>query len=459
MLSEMAELETKQKVDSQLTDWYSTNRDRLMAGSSSVFNAFRPEAMEHFRLLGIPDKGNENYKYSDLKEIFKLPFNRYIEPKKIIFSVEDMFHCDIPDLDTELLMLVNGWYYNHQPDLIQLDNGIIMGSMAQAARKYPDLIQDHYARYADHKKDGLVALNTAFAQDGTFVYVPKSCRTEKAIQIVNILLSPEDLFVQHRNLVILEEDSSARIVVCDHSLSPHNFLTNAVTEIYVGKNSHLEFYKVQNEHNESRQLSSSFVQQEEHSQVTFNTVSLHGGVIRNNIYTKLNGEHAENKTQGLFIADKEQHIDNFTFIDHAVPNCVSHQNFKGILDEQASGAFTGRILVQEDAQKTEAYQTNNNICMTDEARMHSKPQLEIYADDVKCSHGATVGQLDESALFYLQSRGIPCREARLLLMSAFGSEILKSVKVVPLKERLDDLVNKRLRGELSRCNSCPLHCD
>ncbi len=456
----MSELETKQIIDSQLTDWYFANQDLLMAGSSSVFNAFRPEAMEHFRLLGIPDKQNENYKYSDLKEIFNVPFNRYLEPRKIIFSVEDMFRCDIPELDTELLMLVNGWFYsNKKPGVTRLKNGILIGSMAQAAREYPELIQNHYARYANHKKDGLVALNTAFAQDGTFIYVPKSCMTDKPIQIVNILLSPEDLFVQHRNLVILEDGSDASVVVCDHSLSPRKYLTNAVTEIYVGKNASLDFTKVQNEHDGSRQLSSSFILQERDSRVTFNTISLHGGVIRNNISATLNGEGAENTTQGLFFADKTQHIDNFTFIDHAVPKCLSRQNFKGILDDQATGAFTGLILVRKDAQKTEAYQTNNNICMTDEARMYSRPQLEIYADDVKCGHGATVGQLDESALFYMQSRGIPCREARLLLMRAFGSEILKSVKVAPLRERLDDLVDKRLRGELSRCNSCPLHCD
>lgn len=451
--------ETAEIIDSQLTDWYFDNRDRLMAGSNSVFNAFRPEAMEYFRLLGIPGRRDENYKYSDLRELFKMPFNRYIEPRKITFSVEDMFRCDIPELDTELLMLINGWFYDRQPGLSRLNNGIIIGSMAQAAREYPELLQDHYARYANHRKDGLVALNTAFAQDGTFIYVPRSCEMEKPVQIVNILLSPEDLFVQHRNLVVLEDGASARIVVCDHSLSPRNYLTNAVTEIFVGNNASLDFYKVQNEHNESRQLSSSFVKQERDSRVTFNTVSLHGGLIRNNIYAHLNGEGAENITQGLFFADKSQHIDNFTFIDHAVPHCISRQNFKGILDDKATGAFTGRILVRKDAQKTEAYQANNNICLTDEARMYSKPQLEIYADDVKCSHGATVGQLDESALFYMQSRGIPCREARLLLMQAFGSEILKSVRVDPLRIRLNELVEKRLRGELSRCNSCPLHCE
>jgi Fe-S cluster assembly protein SufD len=455
----MSDLEIKQVVNSNLSDWYFANRDLLMSRSNSVFNAFRPAAMESFRKLGIPDRDFEGYKYTDLKDVFKLPFNRYLEPKKIIFSVEDMFRCDIPELDTELLMLLNGWFYNKGNGLRRFPNGVIMGSMAQASREMPDLLKDHYAKYADHTSDGLIALNTAFAQDGTFIYVPRNESIEKPVQIVNILLSPEDLFVQHRNIVILEPGAEAKVVVCDHSLSPHKYLTNSVTEIYVGENASLDYYKIQNEHNESRQLSSSFVQQEKNSNVTFNTVSLHGGLIRNNLKITLNGEGAENTSQGLFLADKKQHIDSFTFVDHAVPNCFSRQNYKGILDDQAMGVFTGRILVRKDAQKTQAYQANNNICLTDEARSYSKPQLEIYADDVKCSHGATVGQLDESAMFYLQSRGIPRREARLLLMNAFGIEILKSIKVEPLRERLDQLVEQRLRGELSRCNNCPLHCE
>jgi len=445
-------------LDTQLSDWYFANRDQLMASSNSVFNALRPEAMESFRALGIPDKSRENYKYTDLRQVFLTPFNKYIEPRKILFSVEDLFRCDIPELDTDLILLVNGWFYDNRPRLQVLPNGVIMGSMAEAAKVYPEILEKHYSRYSDFRKDPLVALNTAFAQDGTFVYVPKGAGHERTIQIVNILLSPEDLFVQHRNLVVVEEGAMARIVVCDHSLSAHQFLTNSVTEIFLGKNAGLDYLKLQNEHNNSNQLATSFIHQERGSQSIFNTVTLHGGLIRNNVFNRLNGEGAESKTLGLFLADRTQHVDSYNFVDHAAPNCTSNQNFKGILDEQATGAFTGRILVRPGAQKTLAYQANNNILLTNEARMNTKPQLEIYADDVKCSHGATVGQLDEKALFYLQTRGIARREARLLLMGAFGHEILSQVQVEPLRDRLNDLVDKRLRGELSRCNSCPLQC-
>ena len=457
-IDEPMELNTTIQPDVLLSDWYFANRDRLTASSHSVFNAYRPDAMEAFRVAGLPDKTLEDYRYTDLKEAFRSPLNRYIEQRKILFSVEDLFRCDIPELDTELILLVNGWFYENKPRLQVLPEGIIIGSMAEAARQYPDLLKQHYSSYADYRRDPLVALNTAFAHDGTFVYVPRGVASQRTIQIVNILISPEDLFVQHRNLVILEESASARVVVCDHSLSAHRFLTNSVTEIYLGKNARLDYLKLQNEHNNSNQVSSSFIHQERDSHSLFNTVTLHGGLIRNNVFTRLNGEGAESNTLGLFLADRNQHIDSYNFVDHAFANCTSNQNFKGILDEQAMGAFTGRILVRKGAQKTLAYQANNNILLTNEARMNTRPQLEIYADDVKCSHGATVGQLDENALFYLQTRGIGRREARLLLMGAFGHEILQQVPLEPLRERLNDLVDKRLRGELSRCNSCPLQC-
>jgi Fe-S cluster assembly protein SufD len=454
----MEAVSDKLTLDTQLSDWYFANRDQLMSASHSVFNSVRPAAMESFRKLGIPDRSFENYKFTDIARVFSSPLNRHVEPRKILFDVEDLFHCDIPELDTELVLLVNGWFYENRPRLEVLPGGMIIGSMAEAAKQYPELLAKHYSKYADHTRDGLVALNTAFAQDGTFIYVPSGTVNNRAVQIVNILLSPEDLFVQHRNLVIVEENASARVVVCDHSLSARQFLTNSVTEVFVGENAHLDYVKLQNENDNCNQISTSFVHQERSSEAVFNTITLHGGLIRNNVYTRLNGEGASNETLGLFLVDKTQHVDNYTFVDHAVPNCTSRQNFKGILDDQATAAFTGRILVQPQAQKTMAYQKNNNILFSNEARMNTKPQLEIYADDVKCSHGATVGQLDPNAVFYLQSRGISLREAKLLLMYAFGHEILNKISVDPLRDRLSDLVEKRLRGELTRCNSCPLHC-
>jgi Fe-S cluster assembly protein SufD len=271
-------------------------------------------------------------------------------------------------------------------------------------------------------------------------------------------MDEEDGMSQHRNLFVMEENSEARMVICDHTLSQKNFLTNSVTEVFVDQTARLDIARVQNEHNGSTQLSNMYVHQEKDSNVTTNTMSLHGGLIRNDYNILLNGEGCNNDTVGLYLTDRGQHIDSYVHMDHAKPNCTSNQLFKGVLDDFATGAFNGRILVRKDAQKTEAYQANNNILLTDDATMNAKPQLEIYADDVTCSHGATVGQLDEDGLFYLRSRGINYKEARLLLMYAFAHEVIEKIKVKPLQDRIHDLVDKRLRGELSRCNYCEMHC-
>jgi Fe-S cluster assembly protein SufD len=339
-----------------------------------------------------------------------------------------------------------------------MDNGIIIGSFAEALRKYPELVKEHYARHAGIQKDSLVALNTAFAIDGLFIYVPRGQVLEDPVQVVHLPMTGVDTMLHYRNLFIMEENTSAEVIVCDHTLSPFRFLTNAVTEIYAGNGAIFHYSRVQNEHLNSNLLTNLFIHQEADSTVRSNTISLHGGLIRNNTNVLLNAPGCNNETYGLFLSDKNQHIDNYVNIDHAKPSCTSIQLFKGILDEQSTGAFNGRILVRQDAQKTLAYQTNNNILMSDEAKMYSKPQLEIYADDVRCSHGATTGQLDENALFYLQSRGIPRQEARLLMLYAFAHEVIEKIQVIPLKDRINHLVDKRLRGELSRCNNCSMAC-
>jgi Fe-S cluster assembly protein SufD len=236
------------------------------------------------------------------------------------------------------------------------------------------------------------------------------------------------------------------------------FLTNSVTEAYADENGRLDILRLQNEHNNSCQVTNTWINQERSSHCEHSTITLHGGMVRNNLHVKMAGEGAESNALGLYLTDKLQHVDNFTVIEHASPNCVSKQHYKGVLDDTSTGAFNGKIHVFPDAQKTEAYQTNNNILLSDTARMHTKPQLEIYADDVKCSHGATVGQLDEDALFYLQSRGISRDDSRLMLMDAFADDVISRIKQTVLQIRIRDLVGKRLRGELSRCNNCAMDC-
>ncbi|MCF8380360.1 MAG: Fe-S cluster assembly protein SufD [Bacteroidales bacterium] len=445
-------------VTESFVSLFEANRNILLAENNEHLNSIRREAVTSLAKLKIPGKKSENYKYTAIGDLLFEEMNHVFSPKKIEFNIEDIFSCDIPEIDTQAILVLNGFFLNQGEEITKLENGVIIGSLRAAMKSYPDLVYKHFAQYSDYKNDPIAALNTAFAQDGVFLYVPKNVKHEKSIQIIHLLLSEEDQMVQHRNLFILEEGAEANVVICDHSLSIQKFITNSVTEVFADKNSNFNITRVQNEHDKSVQITNSFIQQEQDSTVTSNTISLHGGVIRNNIKVNLNGENCENNSLGLFLADKEQHIDNSIYINHLKPNCTSNQLYKGILDENARGAFAGRIHVWPDAQKTMAYQKNNNILLSDDAKMNSKPQLEIYADDVKCSHGATVGQLDEEALFYMRSRGINERESRLLLMYAFAHEVISEIKLPALRERIDELVEKRLRGELSRCNNCKMNC-
>jgi Fe-S cluster assembly protein SufD len=449
-------------VNSEITErylaLYKENIDKISGISSPYINSFREAAFEKFSELGIPTKKNEAYKYTNLNIFFDHDYKSYFMPVPEDFIKAEKFRCDVANLDTYGIVLLNGFYPTINEKLRQLPNGVWIGSLSEAAVKFPDIIEEHFGKYAKSDTDGLIHLNTALASDGVFVYVPKGVTVSKPVQVVNLVQSDTDMFNQHRNLIIIEENAEFSIIICDHTLSPQKFLTNAVTEVFVGENSHFELIRVQNEHNNAGKITHTFIHQEKNSVASSNNMTLHGGLVRNSTYHYLGGEGAESFSNGLFLADKFQHIDNFVNIDHASPNCTSNQLFKGVLDDMATGAFNGRILVRPDAQGTLAYQKSNNILLTDDAKMDTKPQLEIFADDVKCSHGATVGQLDGDALFYLQSRGINKREARLMLMFGFAHEVIQNIKVEPLRERMDNLVMQRLKGELSRCASCIVKC-
>ena len=437
---------------------YKENIEKISGMSSPYINSFRKAAFEKFGKLGIPTKKNEAYKYTNLNIFFDHDYKSYFMPVGSDFVKAEEFRCDITDLDAHGIVLLNGFYPTINEKLRQLPSGIWIGSLNEAALKFPELIEKHYGKYAKSETDGLIDLNTAMASDGVFVYVPEGVALTKPVQVVNLVQSDEDMFNQHSSLIIVEKNAEFSIIICDHTLSPQKFLTNAVTEVFVGENAHFDLIRVQNEHNAACKITNTFIHQEKNSVASSNNMTLHGGLIRNSTYHYLGGEGAESYSYGLFLADKWQHIDNFVNVDHAFPHCTSNQLFKGVLDDMSTGAFNGRILVRPNAQGTLAYQRNNNILLTDDAKMDTKPQLEIFADDVKCSHGATIGQIDGDALFYLQSRGIDKREARLMLMFGFAHEVIQNIKVEALRERMDNLVMQRLKGELSRCASCMVKC-
>jgi Fe-S cluster assembly protein SufD len=448
----------KSEVSEFYSGLYTDNIKKIEEDSSPFVNSFRKEAFEKFSQLGVPTKKNEAYRYTNLDLFFRHNYKSYFIPDKADFQKAEDFRCDVTDLDAHGVVLMNGFYPTINGKLRNLPGDITIGSLNEAAKQFPDIVEKHYNRYAKSDSDGLIHLNTALVSDGVFIYVPRLAVLKKPVQVVNLVDSKEDTFNQRRNLIIVEDNAEFTLIICDHTLSPQKFLTNAVTEIFVGENAHFEIIRVQNEHNNACKITHTFIHQERNSYASSNNITLHGGLVRNSTYHYLGGEGAECNSYGLFLSDKWQHVDNYVNVDHAYPNCTSNQLFKGVLDEMATGAFNGRIYVAPDAQGTLAYQKNNNILLTDDAKMDTKPQLEIYADDVKCSHGATVGQLDDNALFYMQSRGIDKRQARLMLMFGFAHEVIQNIRVEALRERMDNLVMQRLKGELSRCASCMVKC-
>jgi Fe-S cluster assembly protein SufD len=448
----------KSEITEKYLKLYDENIEKISGNSSPYINSFREAALGMFSEMGIPTKKDEAYKYTNLNIFFDHDYTSYFLPDISDFEKAEEFRCDIAELDAHGIVLLNGFYPTINDKLRELPSGVWIGSLNEAAKKFPEIIKRHYGKYAHSDTDGLVHLNSAMASDGVFVYVPEEVTLSKPVQVVNLVQAEEDSFSQHRNLIIVEKRAEFSIIICDHTLSPKKFLTNAVTEVFVGEDAHFDIIRVQNEHNAACKITHTFIHQEKNSVASSNNMTLHGGLIRNSTYHYLGGEGAECNSYGLFLADKWQHIDNFVNVEHAFPHCTSNQLFKGVLDDMATGAFNGRILVRPDAQGTLAYQKNNNILLTDDAKMDTKPQLEIYANDVKCSHGATVGQLDNDALFYIQSRGINKREARLMLMFGFAHEVIQNIKIEPLRERMDNLVMQRLKGELSRCASCMVKC-
>jgi len=440
-------------------DLFQQNREMISKGEPEFIKILREDAITSFEATGFPERKQEIYKYTHLEPVFDGELSFEFKPRNIEFDDKELFRCDVPMLDSHVLTVLNGFFNNpNGPALFELENGIIYGSLREAAQQYPELVKKYLGQNASMQNETFVSLNTAFAQDGIFLYVPDGKILKKPIQIIHLLLSDRNQMVQHRNLFVVGKNASAQVIICDHTLAPHMFLTNSVTEAYSEENGDLNILRLQNEHNNSCQVTNTWIQQERASRCEHSTVTLHGGLVRNNLHVKMTGEGAESNALGLYLTDKLQHVDNYTVIEHASPNCVSNQHYKGVLDDTSTGAFNGKIHVYPDAQLTQAFQTNNNILLSDVARMHTKPQLEIYADDVKCSHGATVGQLDEDALFYLQSRGIPRDDSRLMLMDAFADDVISRIKQTVLQIRIRDLVGKRLRGELSRCNNCAMNC-
>jgi Fe-S cluster assembly protein SufD len=309
---------------------------------------------------------------------------------------------------------------------------------------------------AKTEEDAVTALNTMLAQDGLFVYVPKNVKIDRAIQVINILRADVDLMINRRVLIVMDEGAEANFLFCDDSADDRNFLTTQVIEAFVGENASLELNCLEETHLKNTRVSNVYVDQMANSRVNHNVITLHNGVTRNKLDLIFKGEGAECYCNGCVIADKSQYVDNNTLIDHQAGHCTSNELYKYVLDDHAVGAFAGKVLVRHGAQKTISQETNQNLVATKTAHMYTQPMLEIYADDVKCAHGSTVGQLNDAALFYMQQRGIDQKEAKMLLEFAFINEVIDKMNLEPLRDRLHHLVEMRFRGQLDKCEGCKL---
>ena len=447
-------------AEQQYIELYEQAREMIFSHAPEAMNAVRDEAFEDFRRQGFPSKKVERYKYTDLQKLFAPDYGVNLNRLEIPVDPYQAFRCDVPNLSTSLYFVVNDAFYNRQQPQAHLPEGVIVGSL----RENPHFIEKYYAKLAKTSEDAVTALNTMLAQDGLLVYVPRNVKVDRAIQVINILkATPQnaqrqvpDLMVNRRVLIILEEGAEIKMLFCDHAADDRNFLATQVIEAYVGENASLDLYCLEETHYKNVRLSNVYIDQQANSRVNHNVITLHNGVTRNRLDLTFSGEGAECGCYGCVIADKQQHVDNNTLIVHRAPHCTSNELYKYVLDDKAVGAFAGRVLVEHGAQKTSSQMTNQNLTATREARMYTQPMLEIYADDVKCAHGSTVGQLNDAALFYMRQRGISLDEAKLLLQNAFINEVIDHMRLTPLRDRLHHLVEKRFRGELNKCEGCKL---
>ena len=441
----------------QYLDLFTQARQMIFDHAPEVMNLHRDAAFERFAAMGFPSRKVERYKYTDVEKLFAPNYGLNLKRLEISVDPYEAFRCDVPNLSTLLYFVIND---RPLPANNKLPEGVIIGNLSSLDE---ETAMRFYNRLAAKGNDAATDLNTMLAQDALVVYIPKNVRVDKAIQVINILKAPanlppqgDGLMLNRRVLIVAEEGAEVKLLFCDHTADDSRFLTTQVIEAFVGDNAHLDLYCMEETHAKNVRVSSVYVEQAADSRFNHNIITLHNGVTRNKLDVVMKGEGAECVCNGCVIADKQQHVDNNTLIVHEVPHCTSRELYKYVLNDQSTGAFAGRVLVKPGAQQTSSEMRNQNLCATPEARMYTQPMLEIYADDVKCSHGSTVGQLNEAALFYMRQRGISESQAKLLLQQAFVNEVIENIQLEPLRDRLRYLVEKRFRGELNKCEGCRL---
>lgn len=408
----------------------------------SPIHDVRSEAIKTFEEKGFPTKKDEAWKYTSLNSILKHDYSVFPKQENAL-EYNEIKKYFIHDIDSYKIVFIDGKYSSHLSQTTHDGMDICLMSAALAKPKYRILIDNYFNKIAT--KDSLASLNTAFSSEGAYIHIPKNKLVQKPIQIIHFSTGHEGaLMLQPRNLIVVDENSHVQIIERHQSLTDNPILTNSVTEIFANKRAIVDYYKIQNDNENASLIDNTFINQKQESVASVHTFSFGGNLTRNNLNFFQNGERIDSTLKGVTILGNKQHVDHNTLVHHIQPNCESHQDYKGIFGDSATGVFNGKVFVNKEAQKTNAYQANNNILISDKAAINTKPQLEIFADDVKCSHGCTIGQLDESAMFYMRSRGIPEKEAKALLMYAFSNNVLSSVKIPEIKQRITKIIANKL---------------
>lgn len=433
----------------QYIDLYDQHQAAIESHAPAALNALRPMARQALEGAVLPRKGDDDYEATDLERLLAPDYGVNVNRIPFAAGASQPFNCDVPNMSTCLYFFYNDVFARSATARRQPGNGVVVESMAEAAVNHPDLLSRYYGTLAN-LGDATVALNTLLAQDGLLVYVPDGVEAERPIQLVNVFNASVPTMGVRRVLVVAGRNSRVRVLACDHTQNAaEDYLSLQVVEIVAQEGATVDYYDLEESSERTSRISSVFVSQAEGSNVLVDGITLLNGTTRNNYRFEVNGEHCESHLLGMTIASGRQHVDSHTLISHNAPRCRSNEMFKYVLNDQAVGAFSGKILVKPDCPRTDAYQGNRNICASPQAKMYTKPQLEIYTDDVKCSHGATVGQLDQEALFYMRTRGISESVARRLLMQAFVADVVDAVRLESLRDRLRHLVEKRFDGSLA----------
>lgn len=437
----------------QYIDLYHQVKGRIDAHSAPALNALRPQAADILASVTLPKQGADNYENCDLKEMLGPDYGINIDDVNINVKPENTFRCDMPMTGNSPILSLND--RTLIPDNFpEMPEGVLVGSLRSIAREHPGLVEKYYGRLAD-LGNPVVALDTMLVRDGFMLYVPKNVTLENPLQLINILGATQPLMAVRRLLIVLEDNAKAKLLVCDHTQREEvNFLSLQTVELYVGKNAELHYYDLEESSQRTSRISSLYLRQEADSRVVIDGMTLFNGVTRNEYYCDFAGENADLKLYGMAIEDRQRKVSTYSRINHAVPHCISNELFKMSADGESRCAFTGRIIVRPGSVKTEAYQACRNLLAADTARVEARPELEIYNDDVKCSHGCAIGQLDEMQVFYMRSRGIPEPQARLLLRQAFMADVIDLVDIPGLRDRLHLLVEKRFAGAEAACSNC-----